>query len=220
MAGFWKRLFGGAEEPGAPTTPEPSHPPRDDSDVLEEVRDHIRGEVAAGFDDPEAIATGALEMFVDDMDAATLEVEVPSILAEEMTRHKAEQDRWPESTDCDRLDAAFAALETKGVIARHHFTCCGTCGSTEIWDEIAAAEKAGITPRGYAFYHWQDTEHAVDGYGLMLNYGACVEGEAAALDVAGEIVRELEKHGLRTDWDGSWDRRIGVPMDWKRRRAA
>ena len=220
MAGFWKRLFGGAGEPEAGGTPDAVHPPRDDSDVLEEVRDHVRGEVAAGFEDPEGIAAGAMEIFADDMDPAILEVQLPTILAEELARHKTEQASWPESTDWDRLDAAFAALEKKGVIARHHFACCGTCGSTEIWDEIAAAEETGVMSRGYAFYHWQDTEHAVDGYGLMLNYGACVEGEAAALEVAGEIVRELKEHGLSVDWNGSWDRRIGVSMDWKRRRAA
>jgi hypothetical protein len=33
-------------------------------------------------------------------------------------------------------------------------------------------------------------------------------------------VRELKEHGLSVDWNGSWDRRIGVSMDWKRRRAA
>ena len=42
-----------------------------------------------------------------------------------------------------------------------------------------------------------------------------VAGNAA---VARDIVSRLEAHGLRTEWDGSWDQRIGVALDWKRRR--
>ena len=79
-------------------------------------------------------------------------------------------------------------------------------------------QPVAIGARGYAFYHMQDTERATEGGSLYLNYGACEEGEAAALQVARDIVTRLEAHGLRTDWDGSWDQRIGVALDWKRRR--
>ena len=37
-----------------------------------------------------------------------------------------------------RVDEALAALEAEGVISRQNFSCCGSCGSSEIWDEIAA----------------------------------------------------------------------------------
>ena len=30
-------------------------------------------------------------------------------------------------------------LEAEGVIARQNFTCCGSCGAIEIWDEIEEA---------------------------------------------------------------------------------
>lgn len=80
-------------------------------------------------------------------------------------------------------------------------------------------KQAGGPARGYAFYHTQDTEAAADGSGLYLNYGACEEGEAPALEVASAIVAELERHGLATRWNGSWDQRIGVTLDWKRRSA-
>jgi hypothetical protein len=63
----------------------------------------------------------------------------------------------------------------------------------------------------------QDTESAAEGYGLYLNYGAVEEGEKAALRVANEIIDALQRHGLQTEWDGSWSKRIGVTLDWKRR---
>lgn len=131
-----------------------------------------------------------------------------------------EQAEWPTVTDCDRLDNAFAELKADGIICRQHFSCCGSCGSVEIWDEIAAAQEVGRAVRGYAFYHVQDTEAAVGGHGLYLNYGAVEDGEAAVLSVARKIVAALERHGLRTNWNGQWARRIGVALDWKHRREA
>ena len=72
--------------------------------------------------------------------------------------------------------------------------------------------------RGYTFYHWQDTEAAVEGYGICLYYGACDEGGSADLAIGREIVGELKRQGLRPEWNEP-NRRIEVPMDWKRRRA-
>ena len=135
-----------------------------------------------------------------------------------LAAHAKAEASWPQFTHCDRLDAAFAALERKGIVARQNFSCCGTCGSTEIWDEMDGARDAGMPVRGYAFYHMQDTERAVDGDGLYLNYGAVEDGEAAALAIGRAIVEGIEAHGLRTDWNGKWSQRIGVSLDWKRRR--
>jgi hypothetical protein len=63
----------------------------------------------------------------------------------------------------------------------------------------------------------QDTESAANGYGLYLNYGAVEEGEEPALSVGNEIIDALQRHGLKTEWDGNWSNRIGVNLDWKRR---
>lgn len=215
MTTLWDRIFG--RRPPAPliAAPEPVPAPDEQTDMLGE---HIRRDVAAGFYDEDAILTNAAAAFEDEIDAATLRREAQRLLRAALAEQAEAMRDWPERTDCDRLDDAFDALEAGGVIARHNFTCCGTCGSAEIWDEIGAVEDAGGSPRGYAFYHMQDTEHAAEGEGLYLNYGACEEGEEAALAVGREIVAQLEAHGLSTDWDGSWGQRIGVTLDWKRRR--
>src|SRR5262249_27527909 len=124
----------------------------------------------------------------------------------ELERHwgaqRALEATWQGRTDCDRLDEAFAELESTGVVCRQGFTCCGTCGAAEIGAECADFEdKRGKPVRGYAFYHMQDTEHAVDGHGLFLNYGADEEGEAAALSIAREIIAVLKSHGLNPAWN-------------------
>ena len=87
-------------------------------------------------------------------------------------------------------------------------------------DEIAQAEAAGRLARGYTFYHVQNTESAVEGYGLHLSYGATEPGDAAAETVAGEVVAALAAHGLKPRWNGSVRQCVFVPLDWKRRRPA
>jgi hypothetical protein len=213
MKSWIARLFGRTETSALPAPAQEA-----DFDPVAELRDHIRREVAMGFRDEDVILTEAADILGEDIDAALIRREAPRLLREALASHAAAEAGWPETTDCDRLDAAFAALEADGVIARQNFTCCGTCGSTEIWGEIQAAADAGLPARGYAFYHVQDTESAAEGDGVYLGYGACEEGEAPALAVGHDIVAQLEQHGLKPHWDGSWDRKIYVPLDWKRRR--
>lgn len=197
----------------------PSHAPVEmpAGDVLADMQAHIDREVAAGFAERDDILQSTIDIFSDEADPAEIERQAPDMIRQAFTRHRAQQLSWPVLTDCDRLDAAFAALEDDGVIARQNFSCCGNCASAEIWAEIDAARDAGRPARGYAYYHMQDTESAVEGYGLYLGYGACADSEDAALAIGREIVAQLGAHGLRTDWDGSITKRIAVPLDWKRR---
>lgn len=124
---------------------------------------------------------------------------------------------WSGKTDCDRLDKAFDDLEKRGIVCRQDFTCCGNCGVAEIGGELEEAESRGIRIRGYAFYHQQDTERAVEGAGVYLNYGAEREGEGPALEIAREIVSALKRNGLKPEWNGTIGQRILVPMEWRRR---
>jgi hypothetical protein len=133
------------------------------------------------------------------------------------TEQRALEAQWSERTDCDRLDQAFAELEATGIICRQDFTCCGTCGVAEMALICTEISRAGRDPRGYAFYHAQDTEHAVAGDGLYLNYGDLKGEERASLSVGREIVAVLKTHGLKPEWDESWANRIHVPLTWRRR---
>jgi hypothetical protein len=212
MKSIWERLFGKGEPQRQ------AEPANDRDDLLDDIHEQVRRDVTAGFYDEDEILRGAIDMYEGEIDASLAASHARQCLAEALAAHAEAQKSWPAATDCDRLDAAFTALDANGIISRQHFSCCGNCGSHEIWDEIDTAKAEGRPARGYAFYHVQDTEAAVDGYGIYLNYGACDEGEAAAVAVGQDIVAVLEGHGLKTDWNGSWDKRIGVELDWKRRR--
>lgn len=64
------------------------------------------------------------------------------------------------------LQGAFDQLEAAGIVARMDFTCCQTCGHAEI-----GLEKEGGDPRGYTFFHHQDTQRICGG-SVMLAFGA------------------------------------------------
>lgn len=232
MSSIWNWLFGGIRDAQGTPKIEPPGPYANASvpsvrksaaarplspETAEELRGFMRREIAAGYADKDAILDSAVDYLVDEADEDSLREAAANLWPDLVAEHRAMQADWPEVTDYDRLTAAFAALGERGIVAREHFTCCNTCGAAEIWDEIEEVKDGGGTPRGYAFFHWQDTERAVEGGGVYLNYGACEEGEGAALGIAQEIVEELEAHDLPTDWDGSWNHKIGVPLDWKRR---
>ena len=180
----------------------------------------IGREVAAGFSNRAEIVELAVEMHEDDAEENELRALAEELTGSALYQHLKDQRGWPLVTDCDRLDIAFAQLEEKGIVARQNFSCCGTCGAGEILDEMEQATAAGNPSRGYAFYHQQDTESAVEGHGLCLNYGtdSSNESEEAALRIGHEIVDALRKQGLEVDWNGAWSKRISVRLDWKRRR--
>lgn len=211
----------GRKDPEEVAPPPPVLSEESDEDaMLREVHGFISTMVRGGYETRSVIIETAVDVFVDEMPEDWLEEQVPVLVDGAIESQAEAEQTWAEATDCDRLEAAFAELEHRGVVARQNFTCCGTCGSSEIWDEIQDTADQGGAVRGYTFFHEQDTESAVEGYGLYLAYGATEEGESAALAVAGEIVTVLEAHGLAPDWDGDWNKRIHVPLDWKRRRSS
>jgi hypothetical protein len=213
MMSFLNGIFG--KNPAA--VPEAANDGRES--ILDDVRERVRLDVAGGFHGRDELIQSAIDYVADELPEAEVRPLAIQYVEQALAAHAREQRSWPQTTDCDRLDAAFAALEESGIVMRQNFTCCGTCGSSEIWDEIDAVQAEGRPAYGYGFYHMQDTDSGVDGDGVYLNYGACDEGEEPALATARAIVDALERHGLKTDWDGTWGQRIGVSLEWKRRRA-
>ncbi len=190
----------------------------DSDDIVADTRGLIATRVLEGFDTRDEIVenyTHYLHEHGHEEGASALAMRLTD---EALAEHQKRQSSWPDTTDCDRLDAAFAELERRGIVARQNFSCCGTCGSAEIWDEMVQTRDAGQHVIGYTFYHMQDTESAVEGYGLYLNYGATEEGEDAAIAIAQEIVDVLNDNSFSTEWNGQWSTRIRFAIDWKRRR--
>ena len=186
---------------------------------FDDLHEFIRVQVAAGFSPVADVVDEAIEIFVDTSLPPDALREVAQTLAgQALAAQLAEQATWPEATDCDRLDAAFAALDAVGIVARQHFSCCGSCGANEIHDEMDQATKAGQTVRGFAFFHIQDTEGAVSGESLFLSYGSADGDKDAAVAIGHEVVAALREQGLHPAWNGRHANRIGLPINWQRRR--
>lgn len=186
---------------------------------LDDLREYIRVQVSAGFSPVPAVVAEAVDVFADTtLPPGALREAASALAAEAIAAQLADQESWPETTDNDRLDAAFASLEAAGIVARQHFSCCGTCGATEILDEMDRVAKNGAVVRGYTFFHLQDTEQAVDGESLFLSFGVADGDREAAVEIGHEVVAALREAGLHPAWNGRHANRIGLPLVWQRRR--
>jgi len=191
----------------------------DKNRAIASIDSYVVRDVASGFRPEKDIIDSVVSLLSDEFSTEELEPLVRERTQYHLARHAEAEAAWPKVTDCDRLDQAFVELESRGIVCRQDFSCCGTCGASEIQDEMEAVRKKGQLVRGYAFYHMQDTESAVDGYGLCLNYGSAEEGELAAIRIGHEICDAIRAKVLVVEWDGSWEKRIAVKVDWKRRRS-
>jgi len=188
-----------------------------DEDLRQDLVHVLTALVRAGFQPRDQIWLAADDVCEEAAEPDAMRAFAAAELARLWAEQRALEASWEGRTDCERLDQAFAELETMGIVCRQDFTCCGNCGAAEIDGEFEAMEAAGVVVRGYAFYHQQDTERAIEGDGVYLSYGADAEGEASALEIAREIVAVLTSHGLKPAWNGQWSQRIHVPLVWRRR---
>ena len=145
--------------------------------------------------------------------------EVTTALDSEFQRVAAEQYSWPAITDCDRLDEAFLAINSRGVIALQN---AGYTQSDGYDDFIQALDEAPDRSAilGYCYYHGQDLERAVRGGGLYRSFGPTdpkTESTKGA-EVGYIIQEEMSKVGFPVKWDGGFSTRIFIPrLTWQRR---
>lgn len=103
------------------------------------------------------------------------------------------------------LQEAFEYLNEIKIIAKHDWWCCQSCGGSAI------AQIQGKEDLGYVFYHDQDVEKcAMTGF-IYLAYGGFIVSDKFNIwDIhIGHIVCDiLNKHGIKTEWDGIKDSRI------------
>src|SRR5689334_13377848 len=92
------------------------------------------------------------------------------------------------------LVGPFLILEKSGIVSRHDFSCCPSCGHAAMQDEIEAGSI------GYVFYHAQSTDSARESGHVFLNWGAV---NYPAVQLGNRIVKILRSHGLQVSWEGS-----------------
>jgi hypothetical protein len=186
--------------------------------VLKAVRSFVDARVQEGFESVHEIVENTTNYALEQLGRDDLLTEIKRIVGESLDAHRKEQGRWNSSTDCDRLDKAFASLNQQGIVARQNFSCCNNCGFTEIWEEVEHEEERQLV-EGYVFYHLQCAERAVETGQLLLAYGCIEEDELVLNRVANTIVAELREAGLDARWQGTVGHPIVIDgIAWQKRR--
>ena len=89
----------------------------------------------------------------------------------------------------------FKELRKQGIVARTNFSCCGSCGSYELYEYIKEKNKLG-----YVFWHRQSEESFKKSGEVCLYYGALHDNDD--LKVANMIVNELKIQNVDHTWNG------------------
>lgn len=179
---------------------------------IERLRAFARVQVRSGYLDDATVRDEVLEAAREDLsrgdDAETMAAEVTD---GEIAALLEEQGTWPETTDVDRLEEAFAELESQGVVV---LRACD-----DHWDATAALtriDEAGERAAGVLFFTHTDVWHAVDHGMLELNVW---HGDTANVAVGDDLLRTvlqtLARHGVTAVFD---EGRIEVTLAWQRRR--
>jgi hypothetical protein len=166
--------------------------------------------------DPEEVTVILAESWCEpgQIDEVWLRAEVEK----EVARKWAEEATWPATTDCDRLDRVFAALEAQGIIVEQDAGLTKSDGIEDVTEayEDTGGEESGIV--GYCFYHGQDLDRVMKNGDLWLAFGDFLGGEERGVEIGRRIRRTLEDVGFTVKWSGSVRERILVRgIRWQRR---
>ncbi len=182
------------------------------SQAEEHVREFVRSGVRAGLLDERALYDEVVLAIGSDLPGRGGEADqlARAWIAEFTAELRAEQAGWPEVTDYDRLQAAFADLEASDVVVLQ--------GCDDHWVAKAlldGRDAAGSPPRGIAWFTPPDVWHAVDEGMLEVNLWHGDTANAAPGDaLLAEVVGVLAAHGLAAHFD---EGRIEVAAHWQRR---
>ncbi|UQA95865.1 DUF6891 domain-containing protein [Streptomyces halobius] len=182
-----------------------------DPETRAAAEEQARKGIRSGFRSFHQVVQGVSDAFDPDSTPVTPE-EARRIVASLWEERLAEQARWPEVTDADRVAEVFAALERQGLTARMNFGCCSRCALSEIDGERAESDH------GFVFFHHQDTETVADDGGLSIRYGAYADSGRDSVEVGKAVVAALTEAGLPVEWNGTPRKVIEVtPLDWRKR---
>jgi len=186
---------------------------RSDTEAIERLRAFARVQVRAGYLSEESVRAEVTEAAREDLarDADAAAALAAEAVGAEVAALALEQASWPQTTDVDRLQAAFAELEAQGVLV--------LAAVEDHWDANAALtrlDEEGQSVAGVLFFTHTDVWHAVD-YGMLeLNLW---HGDTANVAVGDDLLRlvlqTLGRHDLSARFD---EGRIETTLTWQRRR--
>ncbi|MGW2474551.1 DUF6891 domain-containing protein [Streptomyces sp. NPDC001665] len=192
--------------------PEPEPVPELAEEIREQLEPRVRELLRGGYGTVRTLTETAEDYLVKDGVRPVSRFQAGELVERLWLERVEEQRGWADVTDPDRLERAFARLDRGGITARENFTCCRSCGMSEI------AEAGREDARGFVFFHGQGTESAAAGHGLALYYGGFGGSAERTAAVGREVAAALGEAGLTVEWDGSPDKAIELTgLDWRKR---
>ena len=185
---------------------------RESSETLVEqhVREFTRAGVRAGLLPEDDLRREVVEAVAAELPDRDAEQTAEAWIAEAREELRVDQESWPEATDYERLQTAFAELELSDVVVLQ--------GVEDHWEAkklLQERASEGDPARGVAWFTPPDVWHAVDHGMLELNVW---HGDTANVEPGDELLADvlgvLEKHGLAAHFD---EGRIEVSAHWHRR---
>lgn len=179
-----------------------------DSLAESHVREFTRSAVRAGLLDDAAlhheVVLAVSTELPDVADPDALAREWITEFTDELRRDAA---GWPETTDYDRLQAAFAMVEAAGIVVLQ--------GCDDHWSAKAVLdERREDPPRGIAWFTPPDVWHAIDEGMLEVNVWHPSTANVAPGDaLLDEVVAAFATQGLSAHFD---EGRIEVGAWWQR----
>ncbi len=184
-----------------------------DTEAIDRLRAFARVQVRSGYLSDQSVREEVAEAAREDLarDAHEAAALAREAVDAEITALVLEQQSWPQTTDVDRLQEAFAELEAAGVLVLP--------AVEDHWDATGALtrlDEAGESVAGVLFFNHTDVWHAVDHGMLELNLW---HGDTANVAVGDDLLRlvldTLGRHRLSARFD---EGRIETTLTWQRRR--
>lgn len=183
-----------------------------DSLAEQHVRAFTRSCVRAGLLSFEELHAEVAEAIAKDLPDRSREADelATAWLEEAHDQLRQDQRDWPESTDYERLQSAFAEMELIDVSVLQG--CEDHWAAKRLIDESKAG-GAGL--RGVAWFTPSDVWHAVDEGMLEVNlWHGTTANVAPGDELLDDVLGILEKHGLQAGFD---EGRIEVDAHWYKR---
>lgn len=173
----------------------------------DDVREFTRSCVRSGLLDQEALHDEVVLAVRSELPqlASQAEVLARAWIAEFSRAVAQEAAAWPQDTDHDRLQRAFAALETAGLLVLQ--------GCEDHWAAKQALETSPT--RGIVWFTPPDVWHAIDEGMLEVNVWHGTTANIAPGDaLLTEVVAAFAAQGLAAHYD---EGRVEVAARWQRR---
>ena len=176
------------------------------------VREFARACVRAGLMSSEELRAEVVAAITADLPhlAGDADLLARTWLQEAREELRRDESGWPEPTDYERLQTAFAELDAADVVVLQ--------GCEDHWAAKAvlnARADEGARPRGIAWFTPPDVWHAVDEGMLEVNlWHGSTANAAPGDDLLHEVLATFKRHGLDAHFDGG---RIEVAAHWHRR---